>query len=72
MPSWQFDPLPHREGIILRLSANYQQGHTGRKYYVIKVREPKKKPPKTGVFGGIIGGDWGTRTLDLMRVKHAL
>ena len=29
---------------------------------------------KTTLLGGLSfsGGDWGTRTLDLMRVKHAL
>ena len=31
----------------------------------------KEKPLKTIGFQGF-GGDWGTRTLDLMRVKHAL
>ena len=31
----------------------------------------KEKSPKTIGFQGF-GGDWGTRTLDLMRVKHAL
>ena len=31
----------------------------------------KRKNP-SGWMGFFYGGDWGTRTLDLMRVKHAL
>ena len=31
----------------------------------------KQKTPSVRM-GFLFGGDWGTRTLDLMRVKHAL
>ena len=38
----------------------------------IKVGKTKQNTRKTAVFRVLFGGDYGTRTCDLMRVKHAL
>ena len=35
-----------------------------------KVRNKQENTPKPAGSGVLFGGDWGTRTLDLMRVKQ--
>ena len=43
----------------------------GPSFRVLPQSPPNKKDHPTG-WSFLFGGDWGTRTLDLMRVKHAL
>ena len=48
----------------------HQCAHWCRPFESYSSLHQKKKPHRMVWFS--FGGDWGTRTLDLMRVKHAL
>ena len=56
-----------------RHPAGGKQQSTGLLQLIFESPSIKKKKSKLNEFGFLLfGGDWGTRTLDLMRVKHAL
>ena len=48
------------------------QGDAAPACLMLKVHKTHKNTPETRCFRGEFGGDYWTRTSDLMRVKHAL
>ena len=56
--------LTKTEGTV---SVTNKNGHTN---YIIKSSENKRKPPEILRNQAVNGGDYRTRTCDLLRVKH--
>ena len=57
---------------LLRLPANYLQGHLLAKEFLEKVAKTTKKPPKTHVSGGYFGDPPEIRTPDPLLKRQLL